>query len=115
MKTYSGSCHCGKVSFQLSANIERGSVCNCSICARSGWVMISVPEPQLAVLSGEDALTDYQFGHKTMHHLFCKTCGVRPFGRYTAGPAPKAIVNLRCVDGIDVDALPIDKFDGKSY
>ena len=115
MKTYSGSCHCGKISFRVSADIERGGVCNCSICSRSGWIMISVPEQQFTLLSGESALADYQFGRKTMHHYFCSTCGVRPFGRYTGGDTPKALVNLRCIDGLDLDTLPIDKFDGKSY
>jgi hypothetical protein len=27
----------------------------------------------------------------------------------------KAIVNVRCLDGVDLDALPVDRFDGKSY
>jgi len=52
-KTYSGSCHCGKVRFEMTAEITRASVCNCS--------------------------------------------------------------NLRCVEGLDVDALEVEKFDGRSY
>jgi hypothetical protein len=115
MKTYSGSCHCGKVRFQVTADIESGGMCNCSICSRAGWVMASVPESQFVLLAGENAQTDYQFGKKTMHHLFCTTCGVRAFGRYMAGNVSKVIVNLRCLDGIDTDALPIEKYDGKSY
>ena len=30
--------------------------------------------------AGEDALGDYQFGTKMVHHRFCKRCGVAPFG-----------------------------------
>jgi hypothetical protein len=50
-----------------------------------------------------------------MHHLVCSTCGVRTFGRYSAGGQKKVIVNLRCVEGLDVDALEVEKFDGRSY
>jgi hypothetical protein len=77
--------------------------------------MASVPESQFVLVAGDGEQADYQFGQKTMHHLFCRSCGVRAFGRYSAGDTSKVIVNLRCVEGIDVDALPIDKFDGKSY
>lgn len=114
-KTYSGSCHCGKVRFEMTAEITRASACNCSICGRLGWLMVSVPAGQFKLQSGTDAQTDYQFGKKTMHHLFCSTCGVRTFGRYSAGGRKKVIVNLRCLEGLDVDALEVEKFDGRSY
>jgi hypothetical protein len=50
-----------------------------------------------------------------MHHLFCSTCGVRAFGKYSADGQEKVIVNLRRVEGLDVDALEVEKFGGKSY
>lgn len=114
-KTYSGSCHCGKVRFQVTAEITRAGACNCSICSRAGWLMLSVSPAQFKLEGGADAQTDYQFGKKTMHHLFCSTCGVRAFGRYTVKGQEKIIVNLRCLDGLDVDALEVQKFDGKNY
>jgi len=111
MQTYSGSCHCGKVKFEVTADISRGGVCNCSICNRVGWTMISVPTAQFRLIAGEDAQADYQFGPRTMHHLFCTTCGIHAYGMW----GDKAIVNLRCLDGVDLDALAVDRFDGKSY
>jgi hypothetical protein len=77
--------------------------------------MASVPPEQFKLLSGSDTQIDYQFGRRTMHHLFCGTCGVRSFGTYSADGQEKVIVNLRCLDGLDIDALEVQKFDGKSY
>jgi len=114
-KAYSGSCHCGNVRFEVTAEIANASECNCSICRRVGWLMASVSPAQFNLLSGADAQADYQFGSKTMHHLFCKNCGIRAFGTFAADGQEKIVVNLRCLDGLDVDALPVQKFDGKSY
>ena len=114
-KTYSGSCHCGKVRFEVTAEITGASACNCSICGRAGSLMLSVPPAQFELAAGTDAQTDYQFGKKTTHHPFCSTCGVRSFARYTAEGQEKIIVNLRCLEGLDVDSLDVRKFDGKSY
>lgn len=114
-KTYSGSCHCGKVRFVVTAEITGASTCNCSICGRVGALMLSVPPAAFKLEAGADAQADYQFGKKTMHHLFCSTCGVRSFGRYVAEGQEKVLVNLRCLEGLDVDALAVQKFDGKSY
>jgi hypothetical protein len=114
-KTYTGSCHCGKVRFAVTAEITSAGACNCSICGRVGWLSASVPPSQFELLEGGDAQTDYQFGAHTMHHLFCTTCGVHAYGNYSAGGQDKVIVNLRCLDGLDVDALAVQTFDGKSY
>lgn len=114
-KTYTGSCHCKKVRFEVTAEIDRASACNCSICSRVGWLMKSVPPSQFKLLSGEGAQTDYQFASKSMHHLFCTTCGIHAYGTFTHDGQEKVLVNLRCLDDLDVEGLAIDKFDGKSY
>jgi hypothetical protein len=48
-------------------------------------------------------------------HRFCKTCGVLPFGEGTdpKGNATVA-VNIRCLENIDLDSIPITKWDGRS-
>ncbi|HEY0881295.1 MAG TPA: hypothetical protein VGD87_07185, partial [Archangium sp.] len=33
------------------------------------------------LLTGADSLSDYQGKNPSAHQLFCKVCGVRPFGR----------------------------------
>lgn len=85
------------------------------MCGRSGALLQFVPSSRFTLLSGEDALKDYGFASHTIHHVFCTTCGIKPFAR-GVGPDSQemAAVNVRCLDGVDLDALTIQKVDGKS-
>ncbi|MBK6683594.1 MAG: GFA family protein [Deltaproteobacteria bacterium] len=115
MTNYRGSCHCGDVHFEIEGALERASECNCSICSRVGWRMASLPKAQFRLLRGEDAQTNYQFGPKSMQHLFCRRCGVHAYGVWGSGADEKVIVNLRCLEDFPWASLPVDHFDGKSY
>lgn len=114
-QTHTGSCHCGQVRFEVTGDVSQVISCNCSICSRMGWLLAFVPEDQFKLLSGEQVLKDYQFGKKHIHHVFCSECGVRSFG-HGAAPDGKEMfaVNVRCLEGLDLDALSVQKFDGKS-
>ena len=79
MQTYTGGCHFGAVRFEVTADLGHTITCNCSLCAKRGLVLGFAPADQFKVLSGEDALTDYQFHKKKIHHVFCRTCGVESF------------------------------------
>jgi hypothetical protein len=114
-KTYEGGCHCGRVSYRATADLAQVLDCNCSICEKRGALWAFVKAPQFELLKGVDALTDYQFGKKRIHHLFCESCGVGSFSR---GVAPNGdetyAVNVRCLEGVDTSALTVKPFDGKS-
>ena len=115
-KSYAGSCHCGKVRYRVNADIEGPLItCNCSICSRSGTVLTFAPADQFALEQGSDALTDYQFHKKNLHHLFCSTCGVRSFVRGTGPDGTKmCAINVRCLEGVELNSPKTTEFDGRS-
>lgn len=115
MSKYSGGCHCGEVRYEVDADLGRVISCNCSICQKRGALLTFVPAPQFTMLAGEDQLTDYQFNKKTLHHLFCRKCGVGSFVR-GRGPdgSDMVAINVRCLDDVDLDALIPTPFDGRS-
>jgi hypothetical protein len=104
------------VRFRVQADLAKVYACNCSICSKMGWRLAFVPESSFMLLSGDDAQTDYQFHKKHVHHLFCRTCGVRSFGYGTKDGARTYSVNVRCLDdvGVDADTIPTQWFDGRS-
>lgn len=113
-RTYEGSCHCGGVQFTAKIDLSQPVMtCNCSICSRQGWMLAFVPKADISI-SGEDQLTDYQFGKKHLHHTFCKVCGVHPFS-HGEDPSSKSQmygVNVRCLAGVEIESLELMKYDG---
>lgn len=115
MKKYTGSCHCGKVKYEVEMNLKNALSCNCSICMKRGSLLDFVPESQFTLLSGEHDLTDYMFAKKVIHHYFCKTCGILPFGKGATPDGTKVVaINLRCLDGFDLENVTIQEYDGRS-
>jgi hypothetical protein len=113
--TYQGGCHCGSVRYEAKADLGRVISCNCSICQKHGLLLTFTPADQFKLLAGADQLSDYQFGKKKIHHLFCRQCGVESFGRGAKPDGTEMIaINVRCLDGVDLDAVKPAPFDGKS-
>jgi hypothetical protein len=114
-KTYTGSCHCGAVRYEVTSDLASVIACNCSMCGRSGTLLSFVPTAQFKLLSGADSLTDYQFNKHAIHHTFCKVCGIKPFASGTDGKGNEMrAINVRCLDGVDVSTLTVTHVDGKS-
>lgn len=114
MPTWRGSCHCGAVRFEADGELEDLVVCNCSYCARAGYVHWNVPPARFRLLSGGDSLRDYRFGTHTSHNTFCATCGISPFRRSRSDP-DQVDVNVRCLEEVDTSPLPTTLFDGRNW
>jgi hypothetical protein len=114
METFEGGCHCGRVRFRVTADLSRVSDCNCSVCTKKGFLHLILPPEQFELLSGEDALSTYQFNTGTAKHTFCRHCGIHSF--YVPRSDPDKIdVNVRCLDDIDLTAINVLPFDGRNW
>ena len=114
---YSGSCHCGAVTFTVEGDVPTAALsCNCSHCRRKGLLLSFVPENQFTIDSGTEGLQTYLFHKQQIEHQFCTTCGCQAFAT-GSGPdgSRMAAINLRCVTFIDLDTLELQKMDGASF
>lgn len=119
IRLHKGSCHCGDVRFECELDLNDGtSKCNCSICAKSRFWKAIVPADKFHLLQGAGRLADYQFGSRNIHHQFCKTCGVKPFGRGNFEPIGAFYaVNIMCLDDVSDTELaeaPVAVEDGRN-
>jgi hypothetical protein len=110
---YQGSCHCGRVAFEAEGELKEAMACNCSMCSRKGSLLWFIPRSQFTLQKGEADLATYTFNRHVIKHRFCTTCGIHSFGE---GVDPKgnamAAINIRSLQGIDLDAVPVKHFDG---
>ncbi len=112
---YRGSCHCGKVAFEVEGTIESALACNCSMCQRKGSLLWFVPRADLHLLTPDENASTYTFNKHKIKHRFCASCGIHPYGE---APDPNgnevAAINIRCLEGIDLTTVPVHHYDGSA-
>jgi len=112
---YIGSCHCGKVKYEVEGSIESAMACNCSMCQRKGSLLWFVSRDKFRLLSNNENAGTYLFNKHAIKHRFCHTCGIHP---YAEGVDPNgnaiAAINVRCLENLDLATVPIRNFDGRS-
>jgi hypothetical protein len=113
--THRGSCHCGRIAFDVEGEIAQVMECNCSICSRRGYLLWFVPRAQVRLATPESDLATYTFKTHRVRHHFCPTCGCAPFGFASdeKGNA-QAAVNVRCLEDVEPSSLKVVHFDGRS-
>lgn len=112
---YQGSCHCGQIAFEVEGEIPEVMSCNCSMCQRKGTLMWFVPRDAIKLLTPPENMSTYTFNKHVIQHRFCPKCGIHPFGE---APSPTgqqmAAINVRCLEGVDISALKVKHYDGRS-
>ena len=113
--THHGRCHCGAVRFRVEAPQEpRVQDCNCSMCARAGYLHLIVPASQFHLDAGAEALVTYTFNTGVARHTFCRHCAVKAF--YVPRSNPDGVsVNLRCLDPATLSGVLLEAFDGRDW
>ena len=114
MTTYQGSCHCGRVAYEVEGEIDGAMTCNCSMCQRKGSLLWFVPRAQFRLKTEDAAAATYVFNKHAIKHRFCAVCGIHP---YAEGTDPKgnamAAINVRCLEGIDLESVPVTHYNGR--
>jgi hypothetical protein len=112
---YRGSCHCGKVALEVEGEIAGAMACNCSICTRMGSLLWFVPRDQMKLLTDENDVASYKFNKHVIDHHFCKSCGMHPYADGSDGKGNKmAAINLRCIEDLDLEKIPVKHFNGRA-
>jgi len=108
-----GGCHCGAVRVLAPDEIE-AKACNCSICAKSGYLHLIVEHERFRIIEGEDKIATYTFNTGTAKHHFCSVCGIKSF--YVPRSKPDGYsVNVRCLDDGQLRVTSISLFDGQHW
>ncbi|OTA55598.1 hypothetical protein K449DRAFT_171672 [Hypoxylon sp. EC38] len=134
-RLYTGGCHCGAITLGLKskpidstydANII---LCDCSICTRHAYCWIYPFKSQVTIV-GTSNFSYYSFGRGIWKKSFCRTCGV-PIHNHIDDYTPEQIaelpedkrqwtidhldwspINLRILDGVNLNELPITRVEG---
>lgn len=109
-----GSCHCGRIAFELEGYVTEALDCNCSLCRRRGGLLAFFPREAMRLSTAENDDATYRFNHGHIAHHFCPTCGVAPYseGADPASGAKIVAINVRCLPEVDLTAIKINAFDG---
>jgi hypothetical protein len=102
------------VQYEVDGEIADLAVCNCSICAKTAYIHWEVAAQDFRLLTPRDAIETYEFGTRTAKHWFCRVCGISSFRRSRISPE-HIDVNVRCLQGVDVEHFETKLFDGQNW
>lgn len=113
--SFRGSCHCGKLAYSVDEDPPASAMeCNCSICRRKAALHHFTTPDRFRREADEADIQVYTFNTHNIRHMFCRSCGAAPFAEGQGPNGPMVEINLRCAEGIDLEALEITKYDGAS-
>lgn len=110
---FSGTCHCGAVTFTLEKAPEWLTQCNCSICRRLGALWAHAPIGEVTVTGEGDATFGYVWGDRTIAFHTCRTCGCTTHWQNLQPEGTgRMAVNCRLCEPSSIADLRIRQLDG---
>ncbi len=70
------------------------------------------PLESFEIVEGKDKLRTYNFNTGKIDHQFCEDCGVQTFG--VGKSFGQVGINISCLEGVEVEKLEREKYDGKN-
>jgi hypothetical protein len=109
-RPYKLSCHCGAIRIEVDAPLGVLTECNCSSCARHGFLSWRVKSAAVKLLTWKVQASVYMW-RDVQGHTFCPVCGV---GLMRTGyPDDEMCVNARCIEGVDIFTFTVERYDGR--
>ncbi len=110
-----GSCHCGRIRFEIEALTPTVTSCNCSVCHRLGTLWAYYDASQVRFIAGEGETIAYvregeDMGDLAFHH--CPTCGVTTHWSSRVPSSTRMGINARLLDRALLEGVPVRRFDG---
>jgi len=98
---HTGSCLCGKVTFQINAEIRRFHHCHCRTCRKAHATVYGssalVNASAFVMQSGQEHLSSFS-SSAGKDRYFCSICGTHVFARCTRDP-DDVILRIGTLDG----------------
>ena len=87
------------------------------MCRRKGSLLWFEPKTQFQLTTPDEAAGTYLFNKHAIRHRFCPTCGIHPYAEavHPTTGVPTAAINIRCLEGIDLDQVKVVHVDGRSF
>lgn len=101
MLKISGSCLCGKVSFECENNFEQFHLCHCIQCQKTTGSahasnLFTAPD-NISWLSGYELVKRFDVPGRSISKAFCSECGCAV--PYISGTGQALVVPAGCLDG----------------
>jgi hypothetical protein len=108
-KLFHGSCHCGKIKYQVNYDLSKGSTkCNCTFCFKNSfwWGSQSCLE-DLKITQGQEFIAEYTNKREEGYSVFCKNCGTTIFRKTEKSDwsVEGYSINIHSLDDITIDEL----------
>ncbi len=98
---HTGSCLCGTVQFEITADIRRFHHCHCRTCRKAHATVYGssalVDESAFHITSGSDSISRYESSPGKIRY-FCKHCGTHVFA-HSARDSKDVVLRLGTLDG----------------